>query len=286
MKKSRLIQIIKYRNKVLFEFLSDNFSIILIVFLLALIGFWISIKVDSLKEFGQNFLSEMLGVLVTILVINQLIVYRDEKRKLPHKFAVYDDIRLFISSYMVFWQQAFQESVPEDDPENIYSFFSDDGMGKIWNFLDITVKPKSAIPCSWYDHLIEFSTEYREKGDKILTRHSKHLPPEIYRIIHQITEAHYLDVLINMHKMTKYYENSKIDVSNVLESYAVVRPNDKDYSSIIALHEWCENIHQELSSIEKTISRVTTYIPRKNKPIPPPAMTPDKEKIPPINRIN
>src|SRR3989339_2243181 len=127
MTKNKIVRMITFRNKILFEFMRDNLSIIIIVGIFAILGLWISSRVDSLKEFGQNFVSEMLGVLITILIINQLIVYRDEKRKIPHKFAVYDDIRLFVSSYILFWLQAHHESVPEEDPSNIYEFFSDKG---------------------------------------------------------------------------------------------------------------------------------------------------------------
>jgi len=127
MRKLRLFKL-RIRNKIFFDFVEDNFTVVLILLLFAMIGLWLWFRVDSLKDFGQNFVTEILGVLITVLIINQLIVIREERRKLPHKFAVYDDIRLYISSFTLFWQQAFQESVPEDDPENIYLFFSDDGI--------------------------------------------------------------------------------------------------------------------------------------------------------------
>jgi hypothetical protein len=265
---------IRLRNRVLFEFIDENFSIVIILLVFALLGYWIWQTNDTYSEFGQNFLSEMLGVLITILIINQLIVIREEKRKLPHRFAVYDDIRLFISNYMLFWQQAYQDSVPEEDPENIYTFFSEDGMGKIWDYLYLKAQPKSAIPCCWYEYMIESAIEFRAKGDKILTRHSKYLPPQVYRMIHQITEAHYLDVIVNMPKMKLYAESHNIPKINVLDSYAVIRPNDKDYAAIIGIFEWCDNIYKELSTLDKSTAKVNNYFPKKKKVMPPHSMIP------------
>ncbi|MFH1052183.1 MAG: hypothetical protein V1779_14790 [bacterium] len=272
----RLLKLLKLKNQVFFEFIEENKIVLLILHFFLLIGFVIWFVFDSLKEFGQNFVSEMLGVLITILIINQIIIIREEKRKIPHKFAVYDDIRLFISSFMVFWQQAFQESVPEDDPDNIYMFFSDYGMGKVWNYLYLPAIPKMAISLSWFEHLIEFASEIKDKGNNILTRHAQYLTPQVYRTIHQITEAQYLDIIKNMQKMKRYYETGNMPVINVLESYAVMKPSDKDYSSIINLYEWCEKMYDELSAIDKSIIKVSRFIPRKNKPLPPPSMIPEE----------
>jgi|GEM_PF-1160853 len=271
----RLLKLLKLKNQVFFDFIEENKTVLIILHFFILLGLVIWIWISPLEEFGQNFVSEILGVLITILIINQIIIIREEKRKLPHKFAVYDDIRMFVSSYMMFWQQAFHESVPEDDPENIYQFFSDYGMGKIWTNLYLHAVPKSAIAISWYKLLIEFAKDYKEKGDNILTRHAQYLSPQIYRTIHQITESQYLDVIKNMPKMKKYCEINNIPVISVLESYAVIKPSDKDYASFITLYEWCEEMYRELSVIDKSTTPVSRFIPRKNKPLPPPALIPE-----------
>lgn len=270
----RLLKLLKLKNQVFFDFIEENKTILFILHIFLLIGIFLWIRIDSLEEFGQNFVSEILGVLITILIINQIIVIREEKRKLPHKFAVYDDIRMFVSTYMLFWQNAYQESIPEDDPDDIYQFFSDFGMGKIWSHLYLSAVPKSAIAISWYKLLIEFANDIKFKGDNILTRHAQYLSPQIYRTIHQITESQYLDVIRNMNKMKKYLKVNGIPVINVLESLAIIKPNDKDYSAIITLHQWCETMYKDLSSIDKSTTPVSRFIPRKNKPLPPPAQIP------------
>ena len=270
----RLLKLLKLKNQIFFDFIEENKTLLLILHFFILIGLVIWILIPTLEEFGQNFVSEILGVLITILIINQIIIIREEKRKLPHKFAVYDDIRMFVSSYMMFWQQAYQESVPEDDPEDIYQFFSDYGMGKIWTKLYLKSSPKSAVALSWYKLLIDYAKEIRDKGDNILTRHSQYLTPQIYRTIHQITESQYLDVIKNMPKIKKYFQKYNIPVINVLETFAVIKPSDKDYSAIISLYDWCETMYTELSGIDKTTTPVSRYIPRKNKQMPPTAMIP------------
>jgi hypothetical protein len=175
---------------------------------------------------------------------------------------------------MMFWQNAYQESVPEDDPDDIYQFFSDYGMGKIWSHLYLQAIPKSAIAISWYKLLTEFANDIKLKGDNILTRHAQYLSPQIYRTIHQITESQYLDVIRNMGKMKKYLKAKGIPVINVFESLAIIKPTDKDYSAIITLYQWCESMYKDLSSIDKTTTPVSRFIPRKNKPLPPTAQIP------------
>ncbi len=259
---------IKLKNKVLVEFISENFLIVIILFLFALLGFWIWQTSTNFKDFGENFVSEMLGVLITILIINQLIVLKEEKRKIPHKFVVYEDLRSFLSNLLLFWKKAYKASVPEDEPENIHIFFSENGIGKIWHYLYIKAQFKDNPAQNWAEYITEKSIELQQQAEKILLRHSQNLPPYIYRMIHSLIESRFLLVLTKIPSTLNYLEKNNNPRTNTLDAVAMVQPTDREYSSMIALFDWCGSLYDELKILDKSIDKLIEYKSRKMKNIP------------------
>ena len=45
----------------------------------------------------------MLGVAITVFVIDRLIQAREETKNIPQKLAAYEDVRLYASRYISFW---------------------------------------------------------------------------------------------------------------------------------------------------------------------------------------
>ncbi|MCE2963492.1 MAG: hypothetical protein ACK5UE_06680 [Chitinophagales bacterium] len=75
------------------------------------------------EQFGLNFFTEMLGVAVTVFVIDRLIQNREETRSIPQKLAAYEDVWLYTSRYISFWTSVYRESVPEEEPQTFEAFF-------------------------------------------------------------------------------------------------------------------------------------------------------------------
>ena len=133
----------------------------------------------------------MLGVAITVFIIDSLIQKREEYRNLPKNLAAYKDICLYSNRYTNFWLTAFRESVPEEDPETIEQFFSVEGMTKILQYLDIDSQPNVTPPRKWSEWIISNVQEFKENGNKILNRYSDSLDPEIFGHIHQLTESRF-----------------------------------------------------------------------------------------------
>lgn len=105
-----------------------------ILTLLAFLLIWLFCWLGSTKteQFGLNFFTEMLGVFVTIFVIDRLIQNREENKNIPQRLAAYEDIRLYTSRYISFWVNAYRESVPDEEPTTLNLFFSETGWEKFW----------------------------------------------------------------------------------------------------------------------------------------------------------
>ena len=51
-----------------------------------------NLKTEEFKDFGLNFFTEILGVVITVFVIERFIQKKEDKRNLPQKLAAYEDV--------------------------------------------------------------------------------------------------------------------------------------------------------------------------------------------------
>lgn len=254
------------------ELSADYKYVIIILFLLAMVGFLLWQFYNPLKDFGLNFFTEILGAIVTILVIDRIIKNREEGKYIPQKLAIYEDVRLFMSRYLHFWLSTFKESVPEDDPPNIETFFSENGLGKIWPHLYLDAVPKVTPQRTWWDWLVQSGDDLTKLGDKILQRHSGLLDPIAYRYIHQLTECTFFSSIKLIPTLRAIDINDGFPRPKILQSYSS-KPSEDDYQAMIGLYVWCQNTFETLTKHDENLKKVSKYLPATNK-LPPPSMIP------------
>jgi hypothetical protein len=238
----------------------ENKPIANILFLFLLVGLILWGMDGKAEDFGLNFFTEILGVFITVLIVDQIVQKREEQKTLPHKLAAYEDVRLFVSRYLSFWLSTYKLSVAEKAPDNIRTFFSENGMGKIWNCLYLNSKPNVTPETTWWVHLPNSMKELQDLGDKILDRHSGHLDPEIYGELHHMTESSFLNVFKYMQSIKQSDLNSGFPRPNLLSSYSM-QPQKQDYEAMIKLFEWCTKSYERISPHSPYLKKVSEYIP-------------------------
>lgn len=72
----------------------------------------------QISDFGLNAFTETLGIIVTVLIVDQLIRRQEQVRLLPQQATAYEDVRLLISRMVSFWSETFKLSVPGPAPGN------------------------------------------------------------------------------------------------------------------------------------------------------------------------
>lgn len=260
--------------KKLLNLIKNEISLILTLILLVSIGliFWFSSS--KTEDFGLNFFTEMLGVVVTVLIIDRLIRKREESKNIPQKLAVYEDVRLYTSRYISFWTTTFRETVPEPDPTSIKDFFSDNGMTKILSNLHMDAEPNVFPARKWWDWIIQNAKEFKDRGDKILDRHSNNLEPIVFGHIHQLTESTFNNFLLNINAIRQSDQATNFPRVKVLASYSM-KPPQEDFDAILGLIDWCEKSYTILKKYNKSILKVSEYNPIKDKKMPPKSMIPE-----------
>lgn len=254
---------------------SENKSewlMIIIISVLLLIGLLLWLCFDKTKEFGLNFFTEMIGSVVAIFIIDKLIKNREETKSIPQKLAAYEDVRLYTSRYIGFWIDAFRESVPEDDPETIEVFFSENGMSKILKYLYLDSQANVFPSRNWHNWIIDNAKKFQENGNKILDRYSYNLDPEAFGYLHQLAGSLFNECLLTLPSIYQFDTLEKIPRVRILASYSI--SPDKDFEAILGLIKWCNESYNQLIKYDSSIIKVSEYAPKKDKRMPPKCMIP------------
>lgn len=259
------------------------------VIILRILGFilfglfcWLFSK--TTEDFGLNFFTEMLGVAVTVFVIDRLIQNREERRSIPQKLAAYEDVRLYTSRYISFWTATYRDSVPEDEPETIELFFSDLGMPKILNHLYMDSEPNVTPSRKWWEWIVHNAKEFKDNGDKLLDRHSHNLDPIAFGYVHQLTESSFNNTLLISPSIKQSDIQMKFPRIKVLGNYSLP-PQKEDYDAILGLVKWCNETYSLLRKHSNSIKKVSEYKPTKNRKMPPKCMIPNEVLIKQIQEL-
>jgi hypothetical protein len=265
----------KQQLQIFWNYIKSEKVIILTILALLLIGLLCWLGSTSTEQFGLNFFTEMLGVGVTVFVIDRLIQNREETRSIPQKLAAYEDVRLYASRYISFWTSAYRESVPEEEPETMESFFSESGMTKILNHLYMESEPNVTPPRKWWDWIVHNAKEFKENGDKILDRHTHNLDPIAFGYVHQLTESSFNNTLLMSPSIRQSDSLIQFPRVKVLESYSIA-PQKEDYDAILGLIKWCNEQYSSLKKHSDSIKQVSEYYKDKNRKMPPKCMIPQE----------
>lgn len=243
--------------KNILKFCLENKILFGVVGLLLAIGLFCWQVWEPGREFGLNFTTEILGVIVTVFIIDRLIKQREERKSIPLKLAAYEDVRMFITKYAIFWQYLYRNSVPEDDPDTLEEFFSHKGMGKIWENLYIKAEIGNPIRNSMWKHLSDNVSAFKRKSDQLLERHANVLDPQAYKFLHQLAESWCIGELINLPE--SFQGNTERYGISILASYCSFPALDEDYKPIIGLIHWCEKTKPKLRKYDPEMRNVFIY---------------------------
>ena len=252
---------------------NDRLIILTLLGLLS-IGLLFWLISPTTEDFGLNFFTEMLGVAITVFVIDRLIQNREERRNIPQKLAAYEDVRLYTSRYISFWTSTFKDAVPEEEPESIEEFFSENGMTKILQYLYMNSEPNVTPPRKWWDWIVHNAKEFKDNGDKILDRHSHNLDPVAFGFLHQLTESSFNNMLLLSPSIRQSDNSMNFPRIEVLGSYSMPPPKE-DFEAILGLVKWCNETYSSLNKYSVTIKKVSEYKPQKNRKMPPKCMIPN-----------
>lgn len=64
-------------------------------------------------DFGLNVLSEMIGVAVTVFIVDKMYKKQEQKKRFPIDKRIFADLQIIITSYLIIWKQLIYEYTPD-----------------------------------------------------------------------------------------------------------------------------------------------------------------------------
>jgi len=233
--------------------------VVLCFFLTIGFVFWKKSEND-LRDFGLNFFTEILGVVITVYVIDTLAQIREYERMKPLKLAEFEDAKNLFNRFVSFWFVTYSRSVPEDYPDTFDGFLSNDGIGKIFDYLDVNSKPSQADSLTWAQWIQKNHNEWLEICNRFLERHSANADPDLYKLIHAFVDSPIMKTIPMMNALHKGREKS-VTGSNSLSTY-LPKPKNNDYEVLRKMNYTLKSLNKKYY-IGKSSDSITNYKPVK-----------------------
>jgi hypothetical protein len=235
--------------------------LILGLFLATGLILWIKSEND-LKDFGLNFFTEILGVVVTVFIIDRLSQIREEGRLKPLKLAEFEDAKNLFNRFISFWYVTYSRSVPEEYPQTFDEFLSDNGIGKIFNHLNIDSKPSQNESLSWVQWIQNNHNEWLEISNRFLERHSANADPELYKLIHAFVECPFMKTIPMMNAFKNVREKNVSPGLTALSGY-LPKPRKTDYEVLQKMNKCLKALNKKYHADRSNNDNITNYKPVK-----------------------
>jgi hypothetical protein len=233
------------------------YNLLLTVFLIGvLIGalvIWI-FGGKNYTDFGLNLFTEMLGVLITIFVIDYLVKRREHKKQLPIKASIYKDTFKFFGQYITIFHSSYVVSVPDELPENLEDFISENGIGKVFKYLDLNTKPRITPERTWFNYFQERRNSILNLGNTFLERYKGFTEPEVFNAIHTLINGTFLGTLGMMPTIMKVQSNKDNNYIMSFDSFHV-HFSKEEYQALNILNNWIKKNYRTLKKFDATIPK-------------------------------
>jgi hypothetical protein len=215
--------------------------------LLIIVSFILWQYTDQYDDFGLNLFTELVGIGVTVFIIEKIIEKNKEVEKKPLTAAVYYDTRLLVNRYMLFFQELYRNSVDEEEPVSLRDFLSAKTFNKIMENIDMDSKPLVYPETNMWIHITNNANDFYKLGSNILDKHGSHLDPRAFNHIHGLTESNFITswrthllVIYNFDKV------KNIPRPKILSAYSI-EITQEELDAVFNLYTWCSKVYDELS---------------------------------------
>lgn len=237
---------------------------LIITFLLAIVFGWlwyISPENNRYADLWLNLSAGFIASFITISVIDRILKKQKETNERPLRQAMYRDIQLFTSRFILLWQEMYLHSVETRTNMTVENFFKPSSIEIIRNSLDLSCMANVYPEQTWFSHIENTRNDLESRGQKILTTYSNIAEPEVLQSIHYlINDSAYLGRLNLIAQMHGYDVREHIPRPTLLASYTL-EPKELDLRMTSQLFAWCHTQYEKLRGKSKDTTVIVMPIP-------------------------
>jgi hypothetical protein len=195
---------------------------------------WLNTSGES-SNFGLNAFTETLGILITVLIVDDLITRQEELRSLPQKVTAYDDVRLLTDGIIGFWSDVCRACVPEPPPASLEELFCRVTFDKMLRNLNLDAVAPVTPTRTWWDWFPQNVSGHKKRAETILERHNIVLDPRAYAHVHHLATG---VIEADFQALRQSDFERGVPRPHILGHYYFVL--DDYFQMILSLASWCE----------------------------------------------
>lgn len=202
-------------------------------------------------EFGLNAFTEVIGIGITVFLVDQLLKNQERRRRRPLEIAAFHDVRNFVDGLATFWMNVYNwsgkdEVAPPPQPPSMGEFLTLPYFEKIRRRLNLDAEACVFPKRTWWTYLPQAENQYRQLGEKILERHGAALDPYVYQLVHKVLNG-FLDSNLGLNMLPVLKEAGGFGDNDIWDKlpehqrhrlgryWIVLENNLEDFA---ALHKW------------------------------------------------
>lgn len=206
---------------------------------------------NSWSAFGLNAFTEIVGIILTVFLVDQIVKGQERRRMRPLEIAAFRDIQRFVDGLATLWLNIYKWSGKGElplpaEPPSMQEFLTLPYFEQIRRRLNLNAEACVFPIRTWWQSLPQAEDQFRKLGEKILERHTAVLDPQAYHLVHKVLNG-FLDSNIGLSMLPVLREagglGSQEDWDKLPEQYSqrlgrywiVIEDNLKDFAD---LHEW------------------------------------------------
>lgn len=246
--------------------MKDRAKYLLPIVLILLIGLGIFawIKTDSLSDFGLNFATEIIGVFITVYIVDYLLNSREKARLAPMKVIVFQEISILFNRHLGMYLELYSESVKEAPPTTTKEFIEKDCIYKALLYSNVDGKPRISPQQTMTQYLASKAVDFETRAEKILDKYSNYMSPNIANLLHQLyvesPSISIMKILPNVVQLRLHLPYPKSLV------YHLYNPDEKYKTNMIKLNSWLEKERVELLKVDNDLRTIANpeYLKNRN----------------------
>jgi hypothetical protein len=221
----------------------------------------------------------LLGIITIGQALHAITVKAEEDKRLPHRLAAYEDVRLLTCRLISYWKDIYLQSVPEKYPDSVKDLLNQENINKMAMCLDLDAKPNVTPPRTWWQWLPEQLANMTTMADKIIERHIQVLDPIAYSHIHSLLSDGMLSPM-------------KANIINAIrqsdQAMGFPRPtnygnymadNEESLQPIKHLDDWCQKECEALKKLSNHTIKEPFVVPEVKQVTNSPASLISQEKL-------
>lgn len=214
-----------------------KFYLPIFLVLLILLGILLWFKFPKFDEFGLNFTTEMIGVFITVFIVDFLLKRREDERLLPNKIIAYQETSLLYNRFLSLFFELYNKTIKEIPPKDTISFLEANLIEKALYHADSNANANISPPQKLPNYIANSSIDLIERAEKILDKYSIYMDPKVTLLIHKcfvecvfISTLKMLPSALNSRKGLHFPDSlafhvfhlTKEDIENFVELYKLL----------------------------------------------------------------